>query len=133
MDNELLNDSLPPQNIEAEQAVLGAVFLSPDALADAMEFVEAKDFYRRAHQLLFQAMIDLNDDGEAIDVLTVNNRLEMNNQLDDVGGVAYIAELASSVPTAANGVLCQIGGRKSCPTPGDRSGNQYHHSSKRTR
>lgn len=47
-------------------------------------------------------MIDLNDDGEAIDVLTVNNRLEMNNQLDDVGGVAYIAELASSVPTAAN-------------------------------
>lgn len=102
MDNELLNDSLPPQNIEAEQAVLGAVFLSPDALADAMEFVEAKDFYRRAHQLLFQAMIDLNDDGEAIDVLTVNNRLEMNNQLDDIGGVAYIAELASSVPTAAN-------------------------------
>lgn len=102
MNNELLNDSLPPQNIEAEQAVLGAVFLSPDALADAMEFVEAKDFYRRAHQLLFQAMIDLNDDGEAIDVLTVNNRLEMNNQLDDVGGVAYIAELASSVPTAAN-------------------------------
>lgn len=102
MDNELLNDSLPPQNIEAEQAVLGAVFLSPDALADTMEFVEAKDFYRRAHQLLFQAMIDLNDDGEAIDVLTVNNRLEMNNQLDDVGGVAYIAELASSVPTAAN-------------------------------
>lgn len=102
MDNELLNDSLPPQNIEAEQAVLGAVFLSPDALADAMEFVEAKDFYRRAHQLLFQAMIDLNDDGEVIDVLTVNNRLEMNNQLDDVGGVAYIAELASSVPTAAN-------------------------------
>lgn len=102
MDNELLNDSLPPQNIEAEQAVLGAVFLSPDALADAMEFVEAKDFYRRAHQLLFQAMIDLNDDGEAIDVLTVNNRLEMNNQLDDVGGIAYIAELASSVPTAAN-------------------------------
>lgn len=102
MDNELLNDNLPPQNIEAEQAVLGAVFLSPDALADAMEFVEAKDFYRRAHQLLFQAMIDLNDDGEAIDVLTVNNRLEMNNQLDDVGGVAYIAELASSVPTAAN-------------------------------
>ena len=77
--------------------------MSPDALADAMEFVEAKDFYRRAHQLLFQAMIDLNDDGEAIDVLTVNNRLEMNNQLDDVGGVAYIAELASSVPTAANG------------------------------
>lgn len=102
MENELLNDSLPPQNIEAEQAVLGAVFLSPDSLADALEFVQADDFYRRAHQLLFQTMIDLNDDGEAIDILTVTDRLKMNNQLDDIGGAAYIAELASSVPTAAN-------------------------------
>ncbi|MEY8662386.1 replicative DNA helicase [Ligilactobacillus faecis] len=102
MENELLNDSLPPQNIEAEQAVLGAVFLSPDSLADALEFVQADDFYRRAHQLLFQTMIDLNDDGEAIDILTVTDRLTMNNQLDDIGGAAYIAELASSVPTAAN-------------------------------
>lgn len=67
-----------------------------------MEYVEADDFYRRAHQILFQAMIDLNNDGEAIDVLTVQNYLTTNNQLDDVGGVAYIAELATSVPTAAN-------------------------------
>lgn len=102
MNDELLNDNLPPQNIEAEQAVLGSVFLNPDSIADALEFVEASDFYRRAHQILFQAMVDLNDDGEAIDVITINDRLEMNNQLDDVGGVAYIAELASSVPTAAN-------------------------------
>ena len=60
-------------------------------------------------------MIDLNDDGEAIDVLTVNNRLEMNNQLDDVGGVAYIAELASSVPTAANvGYYAKLVGKFLC-------------------
>ena len=76
--------------------------MNTDALADAMEYVEADDFYRRAHQILFQAMIDLNNDGEAIDVLTVQNYLTTNNQLDDVGGVAYIAELATSVPTAAN-------------------------------
>ena len=76
--------------------------MNTDALADAMEYVEADDFYRRAHQILFQAMVNLNNDGEAIDVLTVQNYLTTNNQLDDVGGVAYIAELATSVPTAAN-------------------------------
>lgn len=97
-----MTDNLPPQNIEAEQAVLGAIFLNTDALADAMEYVEVDDFYRRAHQILFQAMVNLNNDGEAIDVLTVQNYLTTNNQLDDVGGVAYIAELATSVPTAAN-------------------------------
>lgn len=102
MNNDVMTDNLPPQNIEAEQAVLGAIFLNTDALADAMEYVEADDFYRRAHQILFQAMVDLNNDGEAIDVLTVQNYLTTNNQLDDVGGVAYIAELATSVPTAAN-------------------------------
>ena len=76
--------------------------MNTDALADAMEYVEADDFYRRAHQILFQAMVNLNNDGEAIDVLTVQNYLTTNNQLDDVGEVAYIAELATSVPTAAN-------------------------------
>lgn len=102
MNNDIMTDNLPPQNIEAEQAVLGAIFLNTDALADAMEYVEADDFYRRAHQILFQAMVNLNNDGEAIDVLTVQNYLTTNNQLDDVGGVAYVAELATSVPTAAN-------------------------------
>lgn len=102
MNNDIMTDNLPPQNIEAEQAVLGAIFLNTDALADAMEYVEADDFYRRAHQILFQAMVNLNNDGEAIDVLTVQNYLTTNNQLDDVGGVAYIAELATSVPTVAN-------------------------------
>lgn len=102
MNNDIMTDNLPPQNIEAEQAVLGAIFLNTDALADAMEYVEPDNFYRRAHQILFQAMVDLNNDGEAIDVLTVQNYLTTNNQLDDVGGVAYIAELATSVPTAAN-------------------------------
>ena len=102
MNNDIMTDNLPPQNIEAEQAVLGAIFLNTDALADAMEYVEPDDFYRRAPQILFQAMVDLNNDGEAIDVLTVQNYLTTNNQLDDVGGVAYIAELATSVFTENN-------------------------------
>lgn len=99
--NELI-DQTPPQNIEAEQAVLGAVFLNPDALVEAMEFVTPADFYRRAHQLIFQAMVDLNDISEAIDVVTLQNRLEGQNQLEDIGGLPYLADLAVAVPTAAN-------------------------------
>ncbi|MCP0887146.1 replicative DNA helicase [Ligilactobacillus sp. WILCCON 0076] len=102
MDNEMIEQNLPPQSLEAEQAVLGAVFLNSDALADAMEYVEAKDFFRRAHQLIFQTMVDLNDAGEGIDVLTVQNKLAETSQLEDVGGLKFLMELAQSVPTAAN-------------------------------
>lgn len=100
--SEGLRDQTPPQNIEAEKAVLGAIFLNTDALVDAMEQVSADDFYRRAHQLIFQVMVDLNDRDEAIDAVTVTDELTRQNQLEDVGGVNYIAELAGSVPTASN-------------------------------
>ena len=100
--SEGLRDQTPPQNIDAEKAVLGAIFLSGDALVDAMEQLQAEDFYRRANQLIFQVMVDLNDRDEAIDVVTVTDELTRQNQLDDVGGMPYIGELATSVPTAAN-------------------------------
>ena len=102
MDNSALTDHTPPQNLEAEKAVLGAIFLSTDALVDALEYLSPEDFYRREHQIIFQAMMDLNDRDEAIDVVTITDLLTAKNQLDDVGGVTYIAELAGSVPTAAN-------------------------------
>ncbi|MTV81448.1 replicative DNA helicase [Secundilactobacillus folii] len=100
--SEGLRDQTPPQNIEAEKAVLGAIFLNGDALVDAMEQLTADDFYRRAHGLIFQTMVNLNDRDEAIDVVTVSDELTRLNQLEDVGGMPYIAELAASVPTAAN-------------------------------
>lgn len=100
--NELWQDQLPPQNLEAEQAVLGAVFLSPDAIVEAMEFIDPKDFYRRNHQLIFQAMVDLSNRNEAVDVLTLKDQLEKQNLLEDIGGLQYLSELALSVPTAAN-------------------------------
>ncbi|WP_028273982.1 replicative DNA helicase [Atopococcus tabaci] len=99
---EAFQDRLPPQNIEAEQAVLGSVFLNPDTLVAAMEFIEPRDFYRRSHQLIFQAMVELNERNEAIDVVTITNTLENKHQLEDVGGMPYLADLAVSVPTAAN-------------------------------
>ncbi|MGY3779352.1 replicative DNA helicase [Isobaculum melis] len=100
--NESFQDRVPPQSIEAEQAVLGAIFLQPDSVVSALEFLEPQDFYRRAHQFIFQVMIELNDRNEAIDVITITDALEAKNQLEDVGGMNYLAELAVIVPTAAN-------------------------------
>ncbi|WP_462227638.1 replicative DNA helicase [Alkalibacterium sp.] len=99
---EMSGDRLPPQNIEAEQSVLGSILLNPEALISAMEFIEADDFYRRAHQLIFQVMVELNERNEAIDVVTIANGLEAKKLIDDVGGTPYLAELAGAVPTSAN-------------------------------
>ena len=99
---EMMGDRMPPQNNEAEQSVLGSILLQPSALISAMEFIQANDFYRRSHQLIFQVMIDLNEKNEEIDVITVANLLETSGQLEDVGGTPYLAELANVVPTAAN-------------------------------
>lgn len=95
-------DYLPPQNIEAEQAVLGSVFRAPDVLIEALEHIQSQDFYRRSHQLIFQTMVDLNDKNEPIDALAVSNELENKNQLEDVGGRQYLAELATNVPSSAH-------------------------------
>lgn len=94
----------PPFNKEAEQAVLGSVFLNPQKLVEVAEFVTAEDFYIRAHRLIFAAMSALSDRDEAIDVVTVQDYLDAHNQLDDIGGVGYVVELADAVPTAANAV-----------------------------
>lgn len=100
MDNAPVQEE--PRDIEAEKAVLGAAFLSKNALADAMEYLEPQDFYRKAHQIIFEKMVQLNDADQPIDPLTMKNVLDQDNQTENVGGVAYIAELATAVPTAAN-------------------------------
>ena len=69
--NDIVQDRMPPQSMEAEQAVLGSVFLNADAIIEAMEFITDQDFYRRSHQLIFQTMLTLNDRNEAIDLITV--------------------------------------------------------------
>ena len=100
--NNDITSRIPPNDKDAEQAVLGAVFLSQDALIEAMEYVEAEDFYQHANQLVFQAMMNLNDEEEPVDVVTVQNELDRLNQIEDIGGVSYLVELANAVPTAAN-------------------------------
>jgi replicative DNA helicase len=100
--SELFADRLPPQNMEAEQAVLGAIFLEPSALTLASEILIPEDFYRVAHQKIFNVMLDLSDKGKAIDLVTVTENLASSKLIEDVGGVSYLSELAASVPTAAN-------------------------------
>lgn len=76
--------------------------MSGDALVESMEYVGPDDFYRRAHQIIFEKMMAINDQDKPIDPLTMAEELNKTNQLDDIGGISYIAELASAVPTAAN-------------------------------
>ncbi|UQD53697.1 replicative DNA helicase [Bacillus methanolicus] len=100
--NDLFADRLPPQNIEAEQAVLGAIFLEPSSLMIASEILIPEDFYRASHQKIFNVMLKLSDQGKAVDLITVTEELAAANILEDTGGVSYLSELAASVPTAAN-------------------------------
>ena len=103
MDNASLSSTrTAPRDLAAEKAVLGAAFLSKGAIEEAMEFVSSNDFYQRAHQIVFAAMVKLNDQEKPIDVLTMQSELQSEHQLDNIGGTEYLAELAGSVPTAAN-------------------------------
>ena len=92
----------PPQDLAAEQAVLGAVFLDSERLVEIKEFLSSDDFYKNAHKIIFRTMEKLSDAREAIDVLTIRSHLENQGELEAIGGIAYIAELATATPTAAN-------------------------------
>ncbi|MCM3715960.1 replicative DNA helicase [Halalkalibacter oceani] len=100
--SDLFADRTPPQNIEAEQAVLGAIFLADEALVTASERLAPEDFYRAAHQRVYQVMLELAEKGEPVDLVTVTAELQDRKWLDDIGGVAYLGDLANAVPTAAN-------------------------------
>ncbi len=95
-------ERMPPQNIEAEQSVLGGMLLSKDAIADVVEILRAGDFYRPAHQIVYDAAIDLYGRGEPVDQITVAAELTRQNQLARIGGGTYLIDLVSAVPTAAS-------------------------------
>ena len=96
------NLKLPPQNIEAEKSVLGSLMLDKDAVIKVANLVRQGDFYRDDHNIIFEAMIELYEKRDPIDVLSLSNRLEEKNQLDKVGGSSYLTELVNSVPSSAN-------------------------------
>ena len=98
----MIEERVPPQNIEAEQAVLGAMLIDKEAIAKATEVLSADDFYREAHRIIFSAMLELYNKNEAVDMVTVTEILKRDNKLEDIGGIAYITSLANVVLTAAN-------------------------------
>ncbi|MFC7485646.1 replicative DNA helicase [Knoellia sp. CPCC 206453] len=96
------DDRLPPQDLGAEQSVLGSMLLNKDAIADCLEVTKSTDFYRPAHELIYDAVLDLYGRGEPADAITVADELNKRGDLTRVGGQAYLHQLIQSVPTAAN-------------------------------
>ena len=99
---DLLAQRLPPQNLEAETSVLGAVLLENEALNRVLEILKEDDFYRDAHRRIFSAILHLYEHSEPVDLITLSEVLKTRGELDDVGGVEYLNSLVNGVPTAAN-------------------------------
>ncbi len=99
---DLIVHKLPPQNIEAEQSILGAILLDNSALNAALEIITPNDFYKEAHRKIFSAMLDLDERGEAVDLVTLTDNLRVRNELESVGGASYLSSIVNTVPTSAN-------------------------------
>lgn len=97
-----MEQRIPPQNVEAEQAVLGAMMLEHNAVVAAMEKLRPSDFYRDVHKTIFEAMEHLHHDNKEVDVITLPEELRRMKKLDDVGGLEYVLSLPNLVATAAN-------------------------------
>lgn len=97
-----MNQRLPPQNLEAEQSLLGCLLIDPEAIIKIADVIHADDFYKDAHRLIFESIMDLYAKHDPIDLLSLGNRLEEKNQLQSIGGRSAIAELTNMVATAGN-------------------------------
>ena len=95
-------ERVPPQNIEAEQAVLGAMLIKKEAIAEVSQLLKPADFYREAHRIVYETMLELFNKNEAVDLITVTEQLRKNDLLEKAGGIAFVTSLANAVPTAAN-------------------------------
>lgn len=95
-------DRTPPQDLAAEQCVLGAMLLSKDAIADVSETIRGTDFYRPAHEVVYDAITDLYARGEPADAITVAAELTKRGEMARIGGAPYLHTLVASVPVAAN-------------------------------
>ncbi len=99
---ENLRDAVPPHNLDAEKATLGAVFLNPDCLSTVLEQLRSRDFFKTSHRKIFDAMVNLFNKGETLDLITVTDELRNEGELDGAGGLGYISTLTEATPTSAN-------------------------------
>ena len=97
-----VNLKIPPQDLEAERSVLGAILIDKNSVLKIIDVLESKDFYHPHHQEIYEAMVELFEKGEPIDILTVSSRLKEKKKLKDIGGADYLTELVSIVPTSAH-------------------------------
>jgi replicative DNA helicase len=95
-------DKIPPQNLDAEMAVLGSMLLDQEAISTAVEVLDRSFFYKDAHQKIFQIISDLYASNKAVDLITLTDALKRESLLDGIGGVSYLTSLANAVPTSAN-------------------------------
>ncbi len=101
MDNTL-REVIPPQNLEAEMAVLGSMLIEEEAIAQVVEILTPESFYKDAHRKIFHCMTQLFNESKAIDLVTLTDVLEREGLSEQVGGPSYLASLTTTVPTAAN-------------------------------
>ncbi|MGA2775618.1 MAG: replicative DNA helicase [Candidatus Omnitrophota bacterium] len=101
MNNELL-DKVPPQNLEAEMAVLGSMLLDEEAISIAVETLDGSYFYKDHHKKIFEAILELYNVNKAVDLITLTNELKRTGALEEIGGPSFLASLANAVPTSAN-------------------------------
>jgi replicative DNA helicase len=99
---EQVNEKLPPQNVEAEQCVLGSLLLDKEAIVKVADILTPSDFYRETHGMIFEVILQLYEQRSSIDVITVCNRLEEKGQLEQIGGASYLTSLVNSVPSAVH-------------------------------
>ena len=97
-----IKDRIPPQNIEAEQSVLGSLLIDKDAIIKIADIITPQSFYKDAHRTIYDAMLDLYEKREPIDVLSLSSRLQEKNHLEEVGGRSYLTSLTNAVPTSSN-------------------------------
>ena len=102
MPQEIILEKIPPQNLEAEMAVLGSMLLDEESLACSIELLDKDCFYKDAHKKIFQAALNLYNNNKAIDLITISDELKRTGDLEEIGGVSFLTQLVNTVPTTAN-------------------------------
>ncbi|MCU0650981.1 MAG: replicative DNA helicase, partial [Candidatus Omnitrophica bacterium] len=94
---EIVKEIVPPQNLDAEMAVLGSMLIDENAIGVAIESVDKSCFYKDSHRIVFEVILSLYNDSKAVDLITLTDELKRQNVLDRIGGVSFLTELVNSV------------------------------------
>lgn len=97
-----ISTKIPPQSVKAEKAMLGSLMLDKEGIFKVIDLVKPNDFYKNSHGDIYQAMIELSEKGEPIDILTLTQKLEEKKRLENVGGASYLSEILATVPTPSH-------------------------------